>query len=149
IKTALALYHRVIPPTLNADTPHPDLGLDQTCFSLANRVTPWLNHRSNQPRRAGVNAFGFGGINAHAIFEEHPVSEATLPRYEREWVAEVVVVSATDRDALRTRAADLAAWLEQLETQRGDATLLDVAAAAAAEGGAERLSVVASSKSDL
>ena len=72
IKTALALYHKVLPPTLHADAPHPKLA--GSCFYLDARTRPWI-HGGPQPRRAGVSAFGFGGINAHAILQE-----ATTPR---------------------------------------------------------------------
>ena len=35
------------------------------------QVTDWKRGTVNQPRRAGLSAFGFGGTNAHAVFEEH------------------------------------------------------------------------------
>ena len=69
IKVALALYHRVLPPTLNCEEPNPKLGLERTPFYINTETRPWI-HGGAEPRRAGVNAFGFGGINAHAILEE-------------------------------------------------------------------------------
>ncbi len=130
IKTALALYHRVLPPTLYADKPRAELELDKTPFYLNGQTRPWIHGRQGVPRRAGVNAFGFGGINAHAILEEHvPSDETSLERLERHWPVELVVVSATDRQALAARCQHLAQWVEAAE----GAELLDIAAALAAE----------------
>jgi acyl transferase domain-containing protein len=71
IKAALALHHRVLPPTLAAEAPHPALA--NTRLRLNAHAVPWL-HGRRTPRRAGVSAFGFGGINAHAVLEEHPLA---------------------------------------------------------------------------
>jgi len=60
IKTALALYHKVLPPTLNCTEPNPKLELEKTPFYLNTETRPWV-HRGSEPRRAGVNSFGFGG----------------------------------------------------------------------------------------
>ena len=87
IKTALALYHRALPPTLHCDTPNPKLRLERTRFYLNTAVRPWV-HGGDEPRRAGINAFGFGGINAHAILEEHvsgcEPAGCSWPRWESE-----------------------------------------------------------------
>jgi acyl transferase domain-containing protein len=77
IKTALALHHRILPPML-CDAPNPALGIEQTACYINTEPRPWI-HGGVHPRRAGVNAFGFGGINAHAILEEYDSSLATLP----------------------------------------------------------------------
>jgi acyl transferase domain-containing protein len=68
IKAALALYHKVLPPTLNTEKPSPLL--EGTPFYLNDQPRPWIS-AGLVPRRAAVSAFGFGGINAHAILEEH------------------------------------------------------------------------------
>jgi acyl transferase domain-containing protein len=70
IKTALALYQKILPPTLNCDRPNPKFELEKTPFYINREARPWI-HGAETPRRAGVNAFGFGGINAHAILEEY------------------------------------------------------------------------------
>ncbi len=70
IKTALALHHRVVPPTLHCEEPNPELDLGKTPFFVASEARPWIHGSGRSPRRAGVNSFGFGGINAHAILEE-------------------------------------------------------------------------------
>ncbi|MEU9116762.1 beta-ketoacyl synthase N-terminal-like domain-containing protein [Streptomyces sp. NPDC048483] len=68
IKAALAVHHRTLPPTLHLDEPHE--GLAHTRMRPVTAAEPWDGGRT--PLRAGVNAFGFGGINAHAILEEAP-----------------------------------------------------------------------------
>jgi polyketide-type polyunsaturated fatty acid synthase PfaA len=75
IKTALGLYHKVLPQTLKAEHPDPRLDIDASPFYLNTQSRPWLSHQSH-PRRAGVSAFGFGGSNFHVVLEEyHPVKK--------------------------------------------------------------------------
>ena len=70
IKTILALHHKVLPPTLKAEVPDPEIGLEASPFYLNPTARPWFR-RAGQPRRAGVSAFGFGGSNFHMVLEEY------------------------------------------------------------------------------
>ncbi len=69
IKTALALHHKILPPML-CDDPNGELFEGTRCY-INTETRPWI-HGLSTPRRAAVNAFGFGGINGHAILEEVP-----------------------------------------------------------------------------
>jgi acyl transferase domain-containing protein len=129
IKTSLALYHRTTPPTLHAEAPQAHHALEETRFYLANEPRPWIHGGAAGPRRAGVNAFGFGGINGHAILEEYPHDENGLKTLERKWPVELVLVVADSRTALIERAKSLAAWLRRYP----HVSLLDVAATCAAD----------------
>ncbi|WP_086842094.1 type I polyketide synthase [Amycolatopsis kentuckyensis] len=66
VKAALAVHHGVLLPTLHCDDPHPELA--RTRFATLDTAEPW----DAPVRRAGVNAFGFGGINAHVVLEQAP-----------------------------------------------------------------------------
>ncbi|MDJ0757345.1 MAG: beta-ketoacyl synthase N-terminal-like domain-containing protein, partial [Ardenticatenaceae bacterium] len=70
LKTALALYHKILPPTLNAETPNPNINFAETPFVLLNEAKPW-NKNNGSPRRAGISAYGFGGTNFHVVMEEY------------------------------------------------------------------------------
>jgi acyl transferase domain-containing protein len=70
IKAALGLYHKVIPPTLKAETPDPDLDIGNSNFYLNSSTRPWFS-KNGRSRRAGVTAFGFGGSNFHVVLEEY------------------------------------------------------------------------------
>jgi acyl transferase domain-containing protein/phosphopantetheinyl transferase len=101
IKTTLALYHKTLPPTLNYETPNPRLELEKTPFYVNTETRPWIHAADQTPRRAGVNAFGFGGINAHVILEEYRHSEeAELPSHLLQWETEVCVVQGATRQDL-------------------------------------------------
>ncbi|MFF5858687.1 beta-ketoacyl synthase N-terminal-like domain-containing protein [Streptomyces sp. NPDC012751] len=79
VKAALALHHRTLLPTLHCDDPHPALAA--TRFRTLDRARPWETGTGQPVRRAGVNAFGFGGINAHVVLEESPAGRpAQAPR---------------------------------------------------------------------
>jgi acyl transferase domain-containing protein len=82
IKVALSLYHKVLPPTLHCEEPNPKLELEKTPFYINTETRPWI-HGGTEPRRAGVNAFGFGGINAHVVLEEHNSAPAGVGQPEK------------------------------------------------------------------
>ncbi len=70
IKAVLSLHHKVIPPTLKAGEPDPDLNLNASGFYLNDQSKPWIP-LNGRPRRCGVSAFGFGGSNFHVVLEEY------------------------------------------------------------------------------
>ncbi len=70
IKTALALHHKVIPPTIKVTTPLGEVTGKGTPFYLTTEKRPWLPS-GGMPRRAAVSAFGFGGSNFHTVLEEY------------------------------------------------------------------------------
>jgi acyl transferase domain-containing protein len=112
IKTALALHHRILPPTLHGQEPHPLLDSSQGVFRLNRAGRPWIHADEETPRRAGVNAFGFAGINGHAVLEEHTASADGLTSgASRRWDSEAILLSAPDRSGLIERARNLLAWL--------------------------------------
>ncbi|WP_124723828.1 polyketide synthase dehydratase domain-containing protein [Streptomyces sp. NBC_01732] len=70
VKAALAVHHRTLLPTLHCDDPHPALA--RTRFRTLEKAADWETTARSPVRRAAVNAFGFGGINAHVVLEEAP-----------------------------------------------------------------------------
>jgi len=71
IKTLLALQNKILPPSLNYESPPPNSPLTDGPFRVQTRPEPWRPRKDNIPRRAAVSAFGFGGINAHLLLEEY------------------------------------------------------------------------------
>lgn len=145
IKVALALHHRVLPPTL-CDEVNPELGIDQTPFYVNTAAGPWFA-RPGQVRRAAVNAFGFGGINAHLIVEQAP-DAARAPGSMIAWPSELCVVAADTAEALLVKLAGLEAGL----AANSDWTAAQVAAALAREGcagGGHRIAVLARDRDEL
>jgi acyl transferase domain-containing protein/phosphopantetheinyl transferase len=90
IKAALAIHHRTLPPTLHCEDPHPELA--RTRFRPVTSARAW--ETDGAPRRAGVNAFGFGGVNAHVVIEAPPSAIAPTPVVVRE--PERVLMLAAD-----------------------------------------------------
>ena len=78
MKVALALKHRELPPSLHFETPNPSIPFDELPLRVQTECAPWLG--TDEPRLAGVSAFGFGGSNAHAVLAEAPDAPPALPR---------------------------------------------------------------------
>ena len=72
IKTLLAMRHQTLPPAINFEQAPPNSPLAGSPFTVQTRATPWNIRAPDRPRRAAVSAFGFGGINAHILFQEWP-----------------------------------------------------------------------------
>lgn len=148
IKTSLALYHRVLPPTLNVKQPHPLLRDPDCRFYVNSETKPWIHRSDGPPRRAGVNAFGFGGINSHVVLEEYTkADESALPTHFREWASEIVVVEGATRAQLLEALDRLREYAVQVE----GVALRDVAYTlnTGLTGASHRVAMVASSLEDL
>jgi acyl transferase domain-containing protein len=148
IKTALALYYKTLPPTL-CDEPNPDLELDKTPFSLNTETRPWI-HAQAQPRRAAISAFGFGGINTHAILEEYTGrrNDGKPRSLLHQWDTEVIICQGESRDDLIKTGEHLLRFL----SVNPDVNLNDIAYTLNCplrESALSRLSIVAGSTKEL
>ena len=106
IKTALALKHRMIPPSLHFKQPNPKIDFANSPFYVNDRLREWRTGAT--PRLAGVSSFGIGGTNAHVVVEEAPVVRPS-PEMSRPY--ELLLVSARTPSALEKATSNLAEHL--------------------------------------
>ncbi|OLZ51471.1 beta keto-acyl synthase [Amycolatopsis coloradensis] len=111
LKAALALHHKVLPPTIKVDRPNPALELPASPFYLNTRARPWIS-ADDKPRRASVSSFGFGGSNFHVALEEYvppPGTATRRPRNHSAAATELLLLGAGTAEALIARTRELAA----------------------------------------
>ncbi|WP_332961286.1 type I polyketide synthase, partial [Microcoleus sp. AR_TQ3_B6] len=107
IKTALALKHKLLPPSLNFKQPNPHIDFANSPFYVNTTLSQW--QAGETPRRAGVSSFGIGGTNAHVVLEEAP---APLPvEVEVERPLHILCLSGKSQKALRQLAAKFERYL--------------------------------------
>ena len=106
IKTALALHHGQIPPSLGYDTPNPAIDFETSPFRVNDRLSDWP--ATDHPPRAGVNSLGVGGTNAHMVLEQAP---GRAPSEPSDWPFQLFTLSARSKSALEGNTANLAAHL--------------------------------------
>jgi acyl transferase domain-containing protein/phosphopantetheinyl transferase len=146
IKIALALYHKILPPTLH-ETVNPDLKIEETPFYINTDSRPWIQGDRNTPRRAGINSFGFGGINAHAVMEEYlPADDGPANTLYRDWPTELIVLSSESASGIRHVIGQVMKFLDSHPEVR----LADVAYTLSLRPAhAYRIAVVARSVADM
>jgi len=77
LKAALALDRGIVPRTLHCETPNPNIAFDELNLRLTRDAEPIEEPRER--RFAGVNSFGFGGTNAHAVLTAPPPRNEAKP----------------------------------------------------------------------
>jgi amino acid adenylation domain-containing protein len=119
IKTILALKNRQIPPSINFESPNPNIDFKNSPFYVNTTLKEWQN--PDAPLRAGVSAFGIGGTNAHLLLEEAPPSQPANQRAGREF--HLLLWSAKSAVALNESTALLREHLKRA----GDDSFEDIA----------------------
>jgi acyl transferase domain-containing protein/3-hydroxymyristoyl/3-hydroxydecanoyl-(acyl carrier protein) dehydratase len=95
IKTLLAMNRQMLPPSCNFTALPDSHPLEGTRIQVQTRAVDWHPQKPGQPRRAGVSAFGFGGINAHVLVEEYPGSRS-YPVHSSSATASSLTASSSD-----------------------------------------------------
>jgi acyl transferase domain-containing protein/NADPH:quinone reductase-like Zn-dependent oxidoreductase/acyl carrier protein/2-polyprenyl-3-methyl-5-hydroxy-6-metoxy-1,4-benzoquinol methylase len=76
-KIILALKKELIPANIHLQNINAKINLSETPFQLVKGEKNWTSNSesqiSQQPRRAAISSFGFGGTNSHIIIEEAPI----------------------------------------------------------------------------
>ena len=118
LKAQLVLENGEIPASLhstelNPDIPFEELGIEvvQKATAIAEREAPWL---------VGVNSFGFGGANAHAILRQAKTKDAP----EASKMPDALRISAEDDAALHILAKT---WRSKALAASGKAANADLA----------------------
>ncbi|MEU1404434.1 SDR family NAD(P)-dependent oxidoreductase [Streptomyces sp. NPDC005728] len=125
IKTTLALYTGVKPPTLHLDRPGPAWSEEDSPFAFHTGARPWA--APAEERLAGVSAFGFGGTNFHVVVGAH--ADAVPPRQSLDaWPAELFLFRGKDTAAAHRDVEEI---LRAAESDGRPWRLRDLALAAA------------------
>ncbi|MGW7517926.1 type I polyketide synthase [Streptomyces sp. NPDC054796] len=79
LKTALAIKHRRLPPSLNFTTPNPAIPLDELGLRVQRELNDWPADRLV----AGVSSFGMGGTNCHMVLTGPDTMDQVTPASAR------------------------------------------------------------------
>ncbi|MGE5271299.1 MAG: beta-ketoacyl synthase N-terminal-like domain-containing protein, partial [Thiohalocapsa sp.] len=144
IKAALALERGVVPPTLHSETPNPKIPFDALNLRLIQRPEEIAAGGC-----AGVNSFGFGGTNGHAVLAPPPSRQAVkaAPGAASQSALPPLIVSARTEASLRALAQS---WHEMLRaTPSEDAPALLRGAARRRDQHPQRLVVLGDTRADI
>ena len=95
----LALHHKVLPTTINVEQPNKKFDMDNSPIYINTETRPWL--KNGNPRRAGVSAFGFGGINVHIVLEEYLGQTSSKFRLNKQ--VHSIIIQAPNKEALKEK----------------------------------------------
>lgn len=120
LKSMLAIEHRQLPRSLHFERPNPRIRFDELNVEVAAeaRVLP----NGGARLLAGVNSFGFGGTNAHAILESAPQVNAkatSRANLQPKDLHPPLLVSARSEAALAQLACE---WRQTLSAHTSETT---------------------------
>lgn len=125
IKAILAFKHHALPPMPHLRTPNPNIDFQALNLKLVKNYQSLSRHK-DQPLVAGINSFGFGGINAHVLLEEFISPTEPVVQMAEKQLPPLFLSARTDA-ALRAMAQRYAVLLENKSPEE----FYDIAHAAA------------------
>ncbi|GLA73933.1 type I Iterative Polyketide synthase (PKS) [Aspergillus tubingensis] len=112
IKSAMMLERELILPNAGYKNPNPKIPFAEWHMKVVNRTRPWPRGK----RYISVSNYGFGGTNAHVVLQKAPSQvpqEEVTSTKDKEGKRRLLLISAHDRDALRTRCKEYCIYFEQ------------------------------------
>ena len=97
-KILLQLKNRQLVPTIHSEEINPNIEFDGSPFYLQHKLASWESSPGN-PRRALMNSFGAGGVNACIVIEEY--EKSAVVQEQKEEGPYLVVLSAKNKESLR------------------------------------------------
>jgi PfaB family protein len=113
IKVLLALKHETWPGVANFRQAGENIRLAGSPFRIRSERESWKRRDADTPRRAAINGFGFGGINAHVLIEEWR-EQVPAPRKQSRPSAAPAPIAIVGMSAIVGRWPDLRAFQQRV-----------------------------------
>ncbi|MDR0268477.1 SDR family NAD(P)-dependent oxidoreductase [Paenibacillus sp.] len=118
VKAALALNHRMLPPTIHFNRPNRNIDFEDSPVYVNDRLTKW-DGGGESALRCGVNSFGLSGTNCHVVLEEAPKMDGVdgVPLGDKQGGNDpfIFTASAKSKDSLIRLLSDYKRTLTQDE----------------------------------
>ncbi|WP_416654301.1 beta-ketoacyl synthase N-terminal-like domain-containing protein [Bacillus amyloliquefaciens] len=113
MKVSMAMKHHTIPGIPGFTAANEQMTIQQSRFRFTEDNQEWTQLTDDKgsliPRRAAINSYGFGGMNAHVVLEQYsPRLKDTESAHE----PQLIVLSAKSEDRLKAAAGQLAAFIK-------------------------------------
>lgn len=144
-KILLQMKHKQLVPTIHSDEVNPNIEFGASPFYLQHKLTHWES-RNNLPRRALINSFGAGGVNACIILDEY-IKPATILEETKQDTPYLIILSAKNKERLHESVNQLHNYVEKEKNMN----LSDLAYTlqVGREAMPERLAIVVSDRLEL
>ena len=111
IKVVMAMRHRQLPPTINFESPNPEMDIQSSQFAICDQLTEWQPIQGRLV--AGITGLGAGGTNAHILLEAPP--EVVSDPVVQDDTSQLLLLSAKSQGALRQARSNLAQTLRRTD----------------------------------
>jgi polyketide synthase PksN len=142
-KVILQMEHGQLAPSIHSEVPNPNIDFEESPFYLQHGLSEW-DSSADHPRRALINSFGAGGVNACVVIEEYEKPQAYVGLDDSPYL---FALSARTEDRLREYADRLLTHLRI--GQRVDLAGLCYTLQVGREAMEERLAIVVSDVNEL
>jgi len=111
IKAAMILDKGLLLPNCDFQKPNPEIPLNEWNMKVVTSTRPFPRDK----KYVSVSNYGFGGTNAHVVLAKPPPPPASRDNAEedRDPKRRLFVVSAADKESLKTRIQDFGVYFEQ------------------------------------
>ncbi|OQE31225.1 hypothetical protein PENSTE_c001G09701 [Penicillium steckii] len=111
IKAAMILDNGLLLPNADFKKPNPNIPLNEWNMKVVNSTRPWPRGK----KYVSVSNYGFGGANAHVVLQKPPAPTQAADDAEADGDPKrrLFLISANDKDSLKTRISDFGVYFEQ------------------------------------
>ena len=114
-KILLQMKHKQLVPSIHSQDINPNIEFEGTPFYLQHELSSW-EPKSDNPRRAMINSFGAGGVNACVIIDEY--QKIISPENAPEPLAYLFVLSAKNNTQLLIYIEQMIRYLESDQSEK-------------------------------
>ncbi|CAF0930134.1 unnamed protein product [Adineta steineri] len=123
IKVAMCMHYRTIPPNMHFKSLNPEIEAQRYNLHIVQHLIPFPPYTGIDPVAIGINSFGMGGNNVHAIVEEYQKNTSFIVNgFENDHAkmnnmdskqSFIFIFSTKSRKSLNDQVVQFNQWLEK------------------------------------